>query len=37
MANHGYIPRNGVATIPQFIQGLYDGSSNVYYNNNIYC
>jgi hypothetical protein len=26
MANHGYIPRNGVATITQFIQGTYDGT-----------
>ena len=26
MANHGYIPHNGVATITQFIQGTYDGS-----------
>ena len=25
MANHGYIPHNGVATITQFIQGTYDG------------
>jgi hypothetical protein len=25
MANHNYIPRNGVATISQFIQGTYDG------------
>ncbi|KAF8865690.1 Cloroperoxidase [Acephala macrosclerotiorum] len=24
MANHGYIPRNGVATIQQFIDGTYD-------------
>lgn len=24
MANHGYIPHNGVATISQFIQGTYD-------------
>jgi hypothetical protein len=24
MANHGYIPHNGVATIGQFIQGTYD-------------
>ena len=24
MANHGYIPHNGVATITQFIQGTYD-------------
>lgn len=27
MANHGYIPHNGVATIPEFIQGTYDGKS----------
>lgn len=27
MANHGYIPHNGVATISQFIQGTYDGTS----------
>jgi hypothetical protein len=26
MANHGYIPHNGVATITQFIQGTYDGA-----------
>ena len=26
MANHGYIPHNGVATISQFIQGTYDGT-----------
>lgn len=25
MANHGYIPHNGVATIDQFIQGTYEG------------
>lgn len=25
MANHGYIPHNGIATIPEFIQGTYDG------------
>jgi hypothetical protein len=25
MANHGYIPHNGVATITQFVQGTYDG------------
>lgn len=25
MANHGYIPHNGVASIPEFIQGTYDG------------
>lgn len=25
MANHNYIPHNGVATISQFIQGTYDG------------
>jgi hypothetical protein len=25
MANHGYIPHNGVATITQYIQGTYDG------------
>ena len=25
MANHAYIPHNGVATITQFIQGTYDG------------
>lgn len=25
MANHGYIPHNGIATIAQFIQGTYDG------------
>jgi hypothetical protein len=25
MANHGYIPHNGVATITQFIQGTDDG------------
>ncbi|ESZ94237.1 hypothetical protein SBOR_5371 [Sclerotinia borealis F-4128] len=24
MANHGYIPHDGVATIPQFVQGVYD-------------
>lgn len=24
MANHGYIPHNGVATITQFVQGTYD-------------
>lgn len=27
MANHNYIPHNGVATITQFIQGTYDGTS----------
>ena len=26
MANHGYIPHSGVATIPQFITGTYDGN-----------
>jgi hypothetical protein len=26
MANHGYLPHNGVATISQFIQGTYDGT-----------
>lgn len=25
MANHNYIPHNGVATITQFVQGTYDG------------
>jgi Peroxidase, family 2 len=25
MANHAYIPHNGVATITEFIQGTYDG------------
>lgn len=25
MANHGYIPHNGVATITEFVQGTYDG------------
>jgi hypothetical protein len=25
MANHGYIPHNGVATITEFIQGTYAG------------
>lgn len=25
IANHGYIPHSGVATIPEFIQGTYDG------------
>ena len=25
MANHGYLPHNGVATIQQFIDGTYDG------------
>ena len=25
MANHGYIPHNGVATISQFVQGTYEG------------
>lgn len=25
MANHGYIPHNGVATIQEFIDGTYDG------------
>jgi hypothetical protein len=25
MANHGYIPHNGVATIQQFIDGAYQG------------
>lgn len=30
MANHGYIPHNGVATITQFIQGTYDGKSLCY-------
>ena len=24
MANHGYLPHNGVATIPEFIQGTFD-------------
>lgn len=28
MANHGYIPHNGVATISQFIQGTYDGKEH---------
>lgn len=27
MANHGYIPHNGVASITQFIQGTYDGKN----------
>ena len=26
MANHAYIPHNGVATISEFIQGTYDGT-----------
>lgn len=30
MANHGYIPHNGVATVTQFIQGTYDGKSLCY-------
>jgi hypothetical protein len=25
MANHGYLPHNGVATITQFVQATYDG------------
>lgn len=25
MANHNYIPHNGIATISQFVQGTYDG------------
>jgi hypothetical protein len=25
MANHGYLPQNGVATIQEFIDGTYDG------------
>lgn len=29
MANHNYIPHNGVATISQFVQGTYDGESYV--------
>jgi Peroxidase, family 2 len=28
MANHAYIPHNGVATITQFIQGTYDGNAS---------
>jgi hypothetical protein len=28
MANHGYIPHNGVATIQEFIDGAYNGKSN---------
>jgi hypothetical protein len=28
MANHAYIPHNGVATITQFIQGTYDGKKS---------
>ncbi len=28
MANHGYIPHNGVATIQQFIDGTYAGTLN---------
>jgi hypothetical protein len=27
MANHGYLPHNGVATIQQFIDGTYEGMS----------
>jgi hypothetical protein len=30
MANHGYIPHNGVATITQFIQGTYDGKNDLF-------
>lgn len=29
MANHGYIPRDGVATITQFIEGTYDGKNDL--------
>jgi hypothetical protein len=25
MANHGYLPHNGVATVQQFIDGTYEG------------
>jgi hypothetical protein len=28
MANHGYLPHNGVATIQQFIDGTYEGMSH---------
>ncbi len=28
MANHGYIPHDGVATISQFIQGTYEGKEH---------
>jgi hypothetical protein len=28
MANHAYIPHNGVATITEFIQGTYDGEQS---------
>lgn len=28
MANHGYLPHNGVATIQQFIDGTYKGTSS---------
>lgn len=30
MANHGYIPHNGVATIQQFIDGTYNGTLSMY-------
>jgi len=33
MANHNYLPHNGVATISQFVQGTYDG---MYYNYSIF-
>lgn len=29
MANHNYIPHNGIATISQFIQGTYDGQFDI--------
>jgi hypothetical protein len=28
MANHAYIPHNGVATITEFVQGTYDGKQS---------
>jgi hypothetical protein len=32
MANHGYLPHNGVASIQQFIDGTYKGKSNIHFN-----
>jgi hypothetical protein len=36
MANHGYIPHNGVATIQQFITGTYQGKSKMKSRNQVY-
>jgi Peroxidase, family 2 len=36
MANHGYIPHNGVATIQQFVDGTYQGKSKIKSRSQVY-